>query len=165
MLSLIALGWFGLASHIERRASVCGAGFEDPGLPFGVHPDWFNGLFHLNDDEGLRIVSPPELKTTDGRVISFDRVAAYSVERGFFVELESATGQSTFIALSPAVDRRRVERRVVSRGDVAEVQWVSVRPDNCLFGHVWGARFLALVGGVLAGVSALRFRSNGRERL
>lgn len=161
--ALLAVGFF-----VEKRASLCGAGWLPSELPYGLRADWFNGRFWLIDAEGWGVIAPPVELEVGSDDLPVRWLRRYTTEHGFIAEVALESGEVAYVAVDrPAggsgirktsLEPAALQQRVGS--DLDSICWIDVRPASCFFGMFWGAR--ALVAGGIVGSLLVALRS-GRQ--
>jgi len=129
---------------LEWRASYCGQGVVRVVLPGGVQPEWFNGRFQLNDNEGWHFFYPGLVLNKEGdyqkNVGSID---GYGFdEHNIYVRYRLGNNDDNMESI-------RAEKIVfnslegsykfseVHPGDVSEsvTKWFDTRPNSCFWGR------------------------------
>lgn len=163
-VALLAVGFW-----VEKRASTCGAGVVQRGLPYGLQADWFNGGVWLVDAEGWGVVAPPgDLNLSSGEVIEIERLEGYASKPDFIVEVILRGGDRALITFAGSTHALLRPHLVDSSqiGGVDALQdepsWTSLDPRSCLYGRFAAAR--ALIGAGLAWVVVVGWRARPRKR-
>lgn len=160
-----------IGSFVEMRAYSCGAGWVPTQLDADLRGDWFNGMFWIVDSDGFGVIAPPVDLRVEGQedlnVRSVNGYAKYTTGLVVDLQLDRETPERVVIggnARDPRSDDRRpfrVSLEQLSESHSQELEWISVKPKDCLFGLFWPSRTLVLLSvlGLLNGVCKSRKRA------
>ncbi|MGX2032278.1 hypothetical protein [Methylocaldum gracile] len=179
-IGIIAL--LGYIVSLENRAAYCGLTWSYspvPALPYGVKPDWENGVIWLVDSDGFglltpylglsprdpRLPSPSEykLKTLNGEEVRVNRILAYSYDPARVYVKVATSHPSVEYAIIDQPNPTRNKIRLFSESELTEyldgffpndISWIFVGTKDC--GSVNFQRFIAYFAVVAFGLYGLQ---------
>ncbi len=96
---IVIIALLGYIFLLENRAVYCGSGWYSPELPFGVKPDWFDGIIWLVDSDGFGLITPAicqapsesdKFKTSNWNEVTVNKILAYSYGTAVYVKVETS---------------------------------------------------------------------------